>query len=374
MDVKKLQPISIEHNVSIDVIDERTGRVVQHHEGHNAATNSAILGIAKYLIGDGVFNQGKDMLRNYVPQYISLGTLGLHSQDQDEHGLPTGIGPDPKDYPDEGKRFSLYMAQNPGYGADGYSQHLNNSRTLFGLGLPYTDYLTNKQYKVDDHCMYRGTLYVCIAKGGAYGSWNPSCWRPEDGEDPTAPHFGELITPTFPRVKISYREVVPEQYSELPCTIDVIYSAMISTGALSQFRYGDNDYIFITEAGLWSRPTWEDNGANGLIAGYRLAPPSKNNWAMTAESAKANIAQDQIDAYLAQHPGTSQEVALQVLATAAAAHNRNLLKQNIIRVGKNQVVQVTWKIQLGSIEQFGGISEYYQSYYQLYWKDGSELI
>jgi hypothetical protein len=40
--------------------------------------------------------------------------------------------------------------------------------------------------------------------------------------------------------------------------------------------------------------------------------------------------------------------------------NRAILRQNILRVGKNQVVQVIWKIQLGSIEQFGGYVEAYR--------------
>lgn len=331
MKLDNLQPVSISHNVSINVVDERTGLIVQHHEGHNAATNSMILGVAKYLVGDGVFNQGTDMLRNYVPQYISLGTLGLHSQDEDADGLPIGIGP--ADLVSEEARFSTYMAQNPGYGADGYNINLNNSRDLFGLGLPFTNYLTTKRYVAGDVCMYKGVMYTCITS--VYGNWNPSCWEQTDPDiDPTAPHFGELITPTFPRVKISYREVVPEQYSELPCTIDVIYSAMISTGALRQFRYGTNDYIFITEAGLWSRADWENNGANGLLAGYRIAPPDKANWDMSDPA------------------------------------NRQLLKENIIRVGSNQIVQVVWKVQLGSIEQFGGLSDFYHEYYNIFWEYG----
>lgn len=321
------QPLAIEHNVSINVIDERTGDIVQHHEGHNAATNSMITGIAKYLAGDGVFNQGTDMLRNYVPQYISLGVLGLSSQDCDENGLPTGIGPAEGT---EEERFSIYMAENPGYGADGYSSILNNNRTVFGLGLPYSSYSTTVRYRPDAICTHNGIEYRCITS--TFGSWNPACWEVVPVEDQVP--IGELISPTFPRVKISYREVVPEQYSELPCTIDVIYSAMISTGALRQFRERGKDYLFITEAGLWSRIDWEDNGANGLVAGYRIAPPSQDNWDMSVAS------------------------------------NRQLLKQNIIRVGTNQVVQVIWKVQLGSIEQFGGLSEFYHAYYNMYWNYG----
>ena len=328
MKLASAQPMAIEHNVSINVIDERTGRIVQHHEGHNAATNSMMVGIGKYLTGEGVFNQGYEMLRNYIPQYISLGTLGLYSQDQDSNGLPTGIGVDPS-YTEE-ENFSTYMAQNPGYGADGYNINLNNSRTVFGLGYPFTSYSITKPYVIGDICMYNGAMYECIRS--TYGRWNPLCWNALT--DPSEPHFGELITPTFPRARIAYREIVPEQYSELPCTIDVIFSAMISTGALRQFRHGDNDYVFITEAGLWSREEWDNSGANGMIAGYRIAPPNKENWDMSDPA------------------------------------NRNLLKRSIIRVGMNQVVQVVWKVQLGSIEQFGGISDFYHEYYNIQWEYG----
>lgn len=361
MKLSTAQPMAIEHNVSINVIDERTGRIVSHHEGHNAATNSMIVGIGKYLSGDGVFNQGYEMLRNYIPQYLSLGTLGLYSQDQDEDGLPKGIGV--SNELTEEENYSLYIAHNPGYGADGYSVNYNNNRTVFGLGYPYTNYRTDVAYGASDTCMYQGAMYECIQ--GTYGRWNPNCWQVMTGEglpDPNGPHFGELITPTFPRSLISYREVVPEAYSELPCTIDVVFSAMISTGALRQFRYADNDYIFITEAGLWSRPTWEDSGANGLIAGYRIAPPNKENWAMKPDL----VTDEQAHEYIAQHPGTSVAAAKEIIAT----NNRDILRRSIIRVGVNQVVQVTWKVQIGSIEQFGGLSDFYQEYYSIQWEYG----
>ena len=80
------------HNVSFRVIDEVTGELVQEHIGHNMATNSMLMGIAHYLTGDGVFNQGWSMLQQYVPQYISLGTMGLINQFEDENHLPDGIG------------------------------------------------------------------------------------------------------------------------------------------------------------------------------------------------------------------------------------------------------------------------------------------
>ena len=89
---------------------------------------------------------------------------------------------------------------------------------------------------------------------------------------------------------------------------------MISTGALKQFRPEGQDYLFITEAGLWSKRNWNDSGENGLLAGYRIVPPNMKNWDMSIQE------------------------------------NRDLLKKSIIKVGKNQVVQVVWKIQLISTE------------------------
>ena len=52
--------ISIRHNVSIRVLDQN-GQVISEHTGHNAATNSMITGVAHYLTGDGVLNQGYHM-------------------------------------------------------------------------------------------------------------------------------------------------------------------------------------------------------------------------------------------------------------------------------------------------------------------------
>lgn len=262
--------IGIKHNVIFRTIDINTRKVCQQVEGHNAATNSMLSGIAHYLVGDGVLSQGIYMLSNYVPKYISLGTMGLINQNEDENGLPDGIGVSDGD---EETRFTDYMNQCPGYGADGYDENANNGREYLGLGPIFAD---------------RESAYTI------------NC---------------ELISNTFPRQDISYREIVPETQSELPKTIDVIFSAMISTGALAQFREPDRDYIFITEAGLWSKPTYQTGGDNGLLAGYRIVPPNEANWDMTNPD------------------------------------NREILKKNILRVGINQVVQVIWKIQLGAIEQ-----------------------
>ena len=53
--------------------------------------------------------------------------------------------------------------------------------------------------------------------------------------DPTKTINCELISPSFPRAQISYRDIIPETEAEFPETVDVIYSAMVSVGALNQF-------------------------------------------------------------------------------------------------------------------------------------------
>jgi hypothetical protein len=172
------------------------------------------------------------------------------------------------------------MNQTPGFGSDGYRNYsspsddvYNNNRQYYGLGPKFVD-------RADD------TKTV-------------DC---------------ELISDSFQRAKISYRSITSENKSSKPQTLDVVFSAMISTGALAQFREPGRDYVFITEAGLWSTPIYSSNGA-GLIAGYRIAPPNENNWDMSIPA------------------------------------NQKLLENQIIRVGINQVVQVVWKVQIGSIRQ-----------------------
>ena len=261
--------VSLSHNLILRVLD-RSGNVIQEHEGHNCATDSMLYGIARYLVGDGVLNQGYDMLGMYVPKYISLGTMGLHSQDEDDSGLPTGIGD--VDKGDEEQNFLEYMSHMPGYGADGSNWQENNGREYMGLG-PKFD---------------------------------------------TIPINCELISDTFPRAGITYREVVPENEAEIPQTIDVVFSAMVSTGALKQFRQSGNNYIFISEVGMWNNKNWVASGDNGLLAAYRIVPPNSGEWDMTQPE------------------------------------NRQKLKQSILRVGVNQVVQVIWKIQLGSVDQLIG--------------------
>lgn len=269
--------MSIEHNVSFRVLDATTGKLVREYSGHNQATNSMLIGIAHYLKGDGVLNQGTSMLSAFVPQYISLGTMGLVNQEEDNEGLPAGLGVGTVADSEE-KRLTAYMYQKPGYGADGYDANQNNNRHYLGLGPVF----------------------------GTVNDKSVNC---------------ELISKTFPRAPITYRQIVPETESELPETIDVIFSAMISTGALKQFREDGKDYIFITEAGLWSQPYYNSSGYNGLLAGYRIVPPDKENWDMTI------------------------------------AENRRILKQNVIKVNKNQVVQVIWKVQIGSKEMLGVVDK-----------------
>lgn len=390
-----------EHNVSIRVLDSKSGKVISSHIGHNAATNSLLVGIAHYLTGDGVLNQGYHMLNYYIPKYISLGTMGLINQDEDENGLPAGIGVSEGSEED---RFVDYLLQVPGYGADGYDPNLNNNRDYFGLGpvfadrdtskivtetiqlgdinldgvvnnadiLMFADYLagnvklTDKQLLAADvnqdgeiNCSDLALITQCVSGEITLGTVE---YRPS-----IAPTINcELISDSFPRVQISYRDIVPETESEIPQTIDVIFSAMISTGALAQFREPGKDYIFITEAGLWSKKDWESGGDNGLLAGYRIAPPNKQNWAMTAES----VSDDYAITYLKdQGIDNPTEEQIQSIKPEIAQNNRQILKQNIIRVGPNQVVQVIWKIQLGGLEQLGGLSDLYPSGSVLRWVD-----
>lgn len=313
--LKQAKNLGLYHNVSFRVIDPISGTVVSEHIGHNNATNSMLTGMGHYLKGDGIWNQGYSMLSEYVPRYISLGTMGLINQDEDADGLPAGLGvisykeKQYKDLSEEnldilGKsrsddfvtdeddeyiRLVDYMYQRPGYGADGYDINLNNSRQFSGLGPTFN-----------------GRLQPEVI----------NC---------------ELISDSFPRSNITFRDIVPELESEIPKTIDVIFSAMISTGALAQFRESNRDYIFITEAGLWATPDWNDSGANGMLAGYRIAPANSSDWDMSKPT------------------------------------SRDALKRSIIKVKKNQIVQVIWKIQLGSVDQFGGVDALYPGKVKKYW-------
>lgn len=346
-----IKRLDVKQNVTIRVIDEPTGKVVQEHVGHNAATNSLLTGIAHYLMGDGVLNQGADLLSMWVPQYISLGTMGLTSQNsetitvgEDEFIVPAGVGytPEaPESATEEEKelnaqlRFSEYINQAPGFGADGYDSNTNNNREWFGLGYPYTlkpDNLKQDFYTWDGSettftlgaepieivsaTLYPGgvinqdirdtqverrvlstTLYSVTGDTIHFDQY-PDTTIPATsrlaiiytyaGKDasncelieaeinkynnvvPITDAYGNIV-PLSLRSKITYRDLIPEINSEVPNTLDVIYSAFVSTGALKAYR-GDNDYIYITEAGLWSKPSYNDSGDNGLLAGYRIMP------------------------------------------------------------------------------------------------------
>lgn len=541
--------LGIKENVMFRVLDEKTGRVISEHTGHNSATNSLITGIGHYLVGEGVYNQGYEMLHRYVPLYISLGTMGLLNQEQDEEGLPAGIGvmPDINDvddtdasqiywtwrhlkekldllksgkqhidkygdptkdeegnpelqtdlhitvdddpdnvysyqayiYPtkdtDEEKRAILeeygyqpkieycvyyvnmvdsgevdaegnmilvpetyYTGELDPYGQKIYAPKWRIAKGIDGLikilndlrQCPYAEsvkvriydgdiqvvkgrnvdsytaaeyaekYNKDKEYTdsiktIEGQCLLHQKCLDCVfpdkkelidklqaildawqaeydrvyekyikalddLEGLKFDKYLDQC--PGYGADGSCengsadnnyrPYFGlgpefrnrensqrltidcELISPTFPREQISYREIVPETESELRNTVDVVFSVMISTGALKQFREPGKDYVFITEAGLWSDPEWNDSGENGLLAGYRIVPPNSENWVMSASKVKPEDIPE---------GSTAEEVA---------ARNRKILKQNILKVGINQVVQVVWKIQIGGVDQF----------------------
>ena len=341
--------LTTEHNVAFNVYDEITGQLLQHHEGHNSATNSMLTGIGHYLMGDGVLNQGSAMLEHWVPHYMSLGTMGLYSQDADSEGLPTGIGY--SNSVTEEQNFVHYASHCPGFGADGYDLSDNNDRSFPGLGRIFSDKSYTQSYIAGGNTSTFETTYPIssIAQVTVNGAdvtqtttWQPSSMTFMLRETPVANSVViityitstplvyntvdcELISASFPRVPITYRKLIPESSAELPRTVDVILSAMVSTGALKSFREARKDYVFITEAGLWSNKFWPtDNngiidyssGDNGLLAGYRIMPTDDDQQDMTNPD------------------------------------NREALRHEILRVGFNQVVQIVWKLQLGSICDF----------------------
>ena len=432
IDVAKRIPLR--HNVSLRVIDRISGKIVSSHTGHNAATNSLLTGMAHYLTGDGVLNQGYHMLSAYVPRFISLGTMGLLNQDETDDGLPAGIGvvdysglkyndlssdnlkrlgiydTPTDDYisieDQEILRYSDYLIQTPGFGADGYDENANNNRQYLGLGPMFINrigperpstFLQRGDVTGDGHVTEDDVLrlvdYLCgkvqltdaqfaaadINDDGVIDCQDMTKIREcaegkiteaELGKVEFIPGYVptvdcELISESAPRVAISFRDIVPEEEAELPQTVDVVYSAMISTGALAQFREPGRDYIFITEAGLWSDRDWRDGGDNGLLAGYRIAPPNEENWAMSPSS----VSEDDARAWLEEHdvynPTPEQ---IEQAQRDYAEYNRHELQTNVLRVGINQVVQVIWKLQLGAMDQLGGIARLYPEYtYSLKW-------
>lgn len=405
--IASLKHTGASNNVSLQVYDPVTKQMVACHRGHNAATNALLTGIAHYLQGDGVFGQGPHILGMYIPRYISLGTMGLVNQLEDAEGLPAGLGyksyrqynPDlgewiydtydsltgeQRDYlgvsntnerlteeQEEALRFKDYIDQMPGYGADGYDLNQNNGRTsaadgyiMAGLGPPFAMRKMvcqpPERYSVGflpppapKPCPRCGEFCTC---GCCINDWEAEEFDPHDYDTIRC----ELISDTFPRQLISYRDIIPEQEAELPKTLDVVFSAMISTGALAQFRRKGQSFLFVTEAGLWSRPDWVMSGNNGLLAAYRLAPPNKVNWKMYPDHSvymqryytyygitKTSIPKPE-ERFAALQYARSQITEADY---EQCRENRRMLKKSIIKVGVNQVVQVIWKIQLGAIEQ-----------------------
>lgn len=392
--IQAAKNLGIQQNVTFRVRDRQSGKICQEVKGHNAATNSLLFGIGHYLKGDGVLNQGGDMLSNYVPRYISLGTMGLLNQNQDTNYLPTGIGGilDSEDTPED-DRFVHYMQQCPGYGSDGYDENLINGRQYFGLGPEFNSNIVEGQPEqlllgdinldgvvdskdlmllIDYNCgvvqlSEKQLLVADVNQDGVLNCEDVQLLKnhisdPDKYTFPTQyityrpktyQTFNcELISDTFPRQLISYRELIPETKSELPKTVDIVFSAMISTGALKQFRYPGNNYIFITEAGLWSRQDYvESGGDNGLLAGYRIVPPNSNNWGMSVDA----ISDENAIYYLknqasekVENPTADQ---IQAIKPEMVEYNKLQLRSSILRVGVNQVVEVIWKIQLGALEE-----------------------
>ena len=145
---------AINHNVSFNVYEATTKELKRHYEGHNAVTHSMLLGIGHYLLGDGTLNQGWDMLHMWIPKYISLGTMGLKSQNCDENGLPIDIGSSGTSSFEEG--CIDYLEKVPGFGADGYDANANNGRAWFGLGPQFSDRVNNGWYEQE----FYGSNYI----------------------------------------------------------------------------------------------------------------------------------------------------------------------------------------------------------------------
>lgn len=466
-----LKRLDLKQNVTIRVIDEPTGNVVQEFVGHNAATNSMLTGIAHYLMGDGVLNQGSDTLMLWVPQYISLGTMGLTSQDSEtitvddnEFIVPAGLGYTPvapESATAEEKelnaqlRFSEYINQAPGFGADGYDNNANNDREWFGLGYPYSlrpskltqdfydagsaEYvLTSAPLTEDKESIISVTVYpdgvinqdlhdtsvvrsvlsvndydialndnnewvLSLTNGASYTGriaviYTVASADAINCELIKAKIENDQIVPLTRRSKITYRNLVPEIASEVPNTLDVVYSALISTGALKEFR-GDRDYIYITEAGLWSKSYYSDSGDNGLLAGYRLMPSddeasevgvqdifkgdgetdsfefSKHALAITSVTIDNELVTNyNLDTstnsivFIDDIPAADSNIIVVYQTTSSwkdmtVEANRQKVQRSIIRVGVNQVVQIIWKVQLGGLEQLNGLRYLYPSQY-----------
>ena len=157
---------------------------------------------------------------------------------------------------------------------------------------------------------------------------------------------------------------------------------MVSTGALTKFRSLNDDlttnsYLFISEAGLWSKKLWESGGNNGLLAGYRIAPPNKDNWNMGTKVEGHYEGSIWIPSHYALGMKYDEETETYVYDEELAEEqrtNQKILQQNILRVNNNQVVQVIWKIQIGALEQLGNLSEQLEIDQSLIWHSWSDSV
>lgn len=346
--------LRIEHNVTLRVLDKSTMKLVREVQGHNSATNTLIEGIGHYLAGAGVLRQGSSRLSQYIPQYISFGTMGLINQDEDEYGLPTGISG--RGYTgDVAIDFENYVNERPGYGSDGYSQSYNNERPYFGLGPAYTSFTPMRSYRKGDVVYYKGIAYTATEDmfidpdSGRYNYWNSDLWV--QAPLSSQPSCFELITPSYPRTEISFRDVVPESESEIPETVDIIFSAMIPSDHFAQFRDPDKDYIFITEAGLWSSRGLDGSDvasgySNHMVAGYRLMPGDIIHQFMNPATMPDEIAIEYLYQEGNEDPSPEE---IEQAKIDLAQENQELLKAQVLRVERNQVVQAIWKMQLGNV-------------------------
>lgn len=318
------------------------------------ATNTMIEGVGHYLAGEGVLRQGYSMLSRYVPQYISLGTMGLKDQEENEDHLPTGITGSNTSETDIDQRYADYMNERPGYGSDGYSVEYNNDRPYMGLGPAWTSFSETRSYHTGDIVYYKGKAYkatedlIINPETGNYNVWQLDKFEPLT--DKSQPYCWELITPTYPRQEISFRDVVPEYEAEEPKTVDVIFSAMIPTGVFDEFRDLQKDYVFITEAGLWCTQEFDEkNMGQGLVAGYRIVPPEVKNWYMSREDVPELTAITYLieNGYYDPFDEIPEEDIIWAKGVIST-QNRLVLQQNVLRVKRDQVVQVIWKIQIGN--------------------------
>ena len=191
---------------------------------------------------------------------------------------------------------------------------------------------------------------------------------------------------------------MPEFSSEIPNTLDVVFSAMITTGALKEFR-GNNDYVYITEAGLWSKPYYSESGDNGLLAGYRIMPSDdevlelaleeqfsySDTSTFTLQQQAISITSVAINGtYTDNYTFDSDDNTVTIMNTLEAGdsiniiyvykntdswknmdipENRLAVQKSILRIGPNQVAQIVWKIQLGGLEQLNGLRYLYPTQY-----------